>query len=366
MITKTIHADRKRHDLRRSASFQSLAAVLTAVLCACSTRVWAQQSLDTITNSRGIGEKGMIVQTSPTELTMSAAGKEKQYALDDVRDFYFGDEPAEMRRARGQIKDNQVELALEELERIDASTISRELVKEELEFLIAHTRGRIALSSGRELGTAVKSVRDFVTAHRNSAHYFACIDQLGQLAAASGRFDVAERFYDELGKVPWTAQKLRADVLRADARRLQGANKLAQAKELYDNVIGSREPGEEAELQRNLAIAGKAICEAQLGQPQAGIDAVQALIERNDPQNTHLFAHAYNALGACELAAGRKVDALLAYLHVHILFYQDRETHAEALYYIQQLFQDEGFADRAQQIRNLLKESYPSSYWAQK
>ena len=59
-------------------------------------------------------------------------------------------------------------------------------------------------------------------------------------------------------------------------------------------------------------------------------------------------------------------DALMAYLHVDILFYGDSETHAESLYHLGKLWQVAKNQDRAAAAVNLLKQRYAGSVWAEK
>ena len=54
----------------------------------------------------------------------------------------------------------------------------------------------------------------------------------------------------------------------------------------------------------------------------------------------------------------------MAYLHTDILFYTDPEIHAEALYYLTNLWKEVNATDEATDARNLLNDRYPGSTWA--
>ena len=94
--------------------------------------------------------------------------------------------------------------------------------------------------------------------------------------------------------------------------------------------------------------------------------SVKKLIAENDTADTELFGRAYNALGDCLQRSNKPKDALMAYLHVDILFYGDSETHAEALYQLSKLWQVAKNQDRAAVAGNLLKQRYAGSVWAAK
>ena len=114
-----------------------------------------------------------------------------------------------------------------------------------------------------------------------------------------------------------------------------------------------------------MAKAGKASCLAGTGSPAEGITIAEKLITENSPENNaELFGRTYNALGACYLKAGKPKDALMAYLHVDVLFYSDSEVHAEALYNLSKLWLSLKKQDRADNARNLLTDRYAGSVWA--
>ena len=105
---------------------------------------------------------------------------------------------------------------------------------------------------------------------------------------------------------------------------------------------------------------------AGAGKTDEAIKAVQAVIAKADPENQELHARAYNILGNCYLTASKKKEALLAFLHVDLLYSRFPEQHAEALANLATLWADLDKADRAAQARDLLKEKYPNSAWAGK
>ncbi len=70
-----------------------------------------------------------------------------------------------------------------------------------------------------------------------------------------------------------------------------------------------------------------------------------------------------NALRVPPTPSQEDARQALAFLHTDILFYGDPESHAEALYNLDKLWQQVDRPERALQCRNILKNQYPGSPW---
>ena len=105
----------------------------------------------------------------------------------------------------------------------------------------------------------------------------------------------------------------------------------------------------------------------QTGKAAAGIALTDKLIKDNDPKTQkQLFAQAYNAQGVCYRSNKQPKDAILAFLHTHLIFNESADAHAESLYHLSQLWSEVSKADRAQDSKRLLREKYAGTFWEQK
>ena len=129
-------------------------------------------------------------------------------------------------------------------------------------------------------------------------------------------------------------------------------------------MLSSEQNTPEAVKQKNQANVGKAVCLAETGKLDEAVTLLQDLINKNDPQDTTLFARIYNALGRCYMKQNKPKDAVLALLHTDALFYSDADAHAESLYYLSKLWSEINKSDRAVAARNMLRERYAGSVWA--
>jgi len=284
--------------------------------------------------------------------------------VNEIQRVTFGDEADALRNGRARVASGQLEEAMSLLNSIPPESISRDLVREDLEFYRAYCAGRLALTGGGDKAAAATAMLDFFKKHENSFHYFPAAELIGDLAFAMGRFDSASQYYQKLAQAPWPEYQLRAKVL--EGRALLADNKAAEALQRYEEVLSAAADTATALQQKTLAQVGKANCLAETGKPDEGQQLVETVIRDNDPQNVDLFAQAYNALGMCHLKANRQKDALLAFLHVHLLFKKNAEAHAQSLYYLSQLWSGSGRSDRAVEARSLLKSRYAGTIWAAK
>jgi tetratricopeptide (TPR) repeat protein len=207
-------------------------------------------------------------------------------------------------------------------------------------------------------------MRDFVSAHRDTFHFYDAAEALGDIAVAMNRPQDAARYYGQLENAPWPDMQFRGMVRMAEALRAAGGNQVGEALKRYEAIAASAVEGKEAERQKQFAIVGKVSCQAELGQADAGLTEIQTLIDATPAEDVELLARAYNALGACHRAASRPKDAILAYLHVDLLFSQQAESRAESLHYIVQLWTELGKPDRAEEAKAKLQTQYEGSAWA--
>ena len=83
----------------------------------------------------------------------------------------------------------------------------------------------------------------------------------------------------------------------------------------------------------------------------------------DDQQAT--LARAWNCIGDCQRAGNNEKAALMAYLHVDILYAGAPAEHAESLYWLTTLWESAGHPERSVDAKSRLQAQYASSKWAQ-
>jgi tetratricopeptide (TPR) repeat protein len=324
----------------------------------------AQAQRDRVNPVSGGPATGTITSVSPTEVVIEVRGSARRFAVNEIASVSFTEDPNELGTARTRALAGQYEEALTLLNRIPADSLRRDLVRADWEYYRAYSLANMSLAGGGDKNAAAKSLIDFLAARPQSHHHFSATELVGRVAFAMNRHSSASDYFQKLAAAPWPETRIRAQVLQA--RSLVAQQKFDEALQQYDAVIANPIDTVEANREKVLARIGRAECLAETGKPDEGQGIVESVIRDNDAQDGRLFARAYNTLGICHLRADRPKEALLAFLHVDLLFPNNPEEHAQALYHLGQLWTTVGKSDRAVAARSLLKSRYSGTSWASK
>lgn len=336
--------------------------MLVLTLVVASLPSTAQAQLDKVFGGKGVGIEGTITATTREKITLDQGGTPRDFNVNEVVKVTFGDDPSELAKARDSVIAGQIESAANTLKTLNMGAISRDLVKQDAEYYKAYCDARLALAGTGNLATAEAALFEFVKTKRDSYHTYEATEVLGNLSLAQGKFADAEKRFAFLGGAPWPDYKLRANVM--EARALAAQKKFPDALTKYEAIITTGESGPEVNRQKLMASVGKAVCLAETGKAEEAVQLLEGVVRDNDSKDAALFAKTYNGLGTCYLKLNRPKDALLAFLHVDLLFNADGEAHAEALYHLSKLWGEMNKADRALAARTLLKDRYASSIWS--
>ena len=322
----------------------------------------AQGVSDRVRLVRGT-ESGEITAMTPVEVTISKGlPGPRTLPVNEIRTIVFDDEPSELTQARVNAANGSYRNALDALKKINFRTVERDFVKQDIEFYAAYCAAKLALSGDGEIGDAGRQLNTFVRTYPKNFHYLAAVELMGDLLMEGSRYENAEKQYAELAKAPWADYKMRAAI--AVGRSLQAQGKHAEAIRQFDTALAMPDEGADAKNQKLAATLAKAVSKAETGAVQEAVGTIEKVIQDTDAQQRELHARAYNSLGNCYEKAGQTKDALLAYLHVDVLYNTVPKAHAEALAHLVPLWQAVGQQERSRQARELLQSQYPGSRWA--
>lgn len=355
-----------RHEQRRCTIAAVLVGIGMAVGIGCPGVVFGQAP-GRLVAPNGKSLSGTILGTSPTDVEIeNEDGDLKRVPLDKIVEVQFSDEPPKLASARSFLIRGRSGDALGELESVLESELEGvpALVLAEMEFAKAAAMGQMAVESGDGVPAADALVAGFLAKHPRSHHFFEMQQLLGELRAKAGNYPAAMQAFDALSKGP-SAFKIQASSGKGQVLVEQG--KFADAVREYDAALAVS-AGDEASLRRaREAALGKARALSRLGKHADAIKLAKATIDGADPEDRSLLSKAYVVLGGLYRAMdGKDQDALIAYLTVDLVYNTVPDSHAEALFYLSELWGKAREEQRSRQSGQILRDAYPQSGWAKK
>lgn len=316
---------------------------------------------DQIYQAKGTPSKGNIKAMGKDEVMLEMSGAERPFAVNEIQRISYSDEPTELTNARNATLQKNWNVAESELKKLDGQTFPRDLIRQDVEYYKALCLAKRAMTEGGDKDGALAAMLQFARTNPNNYHFYDSAEILGDLAVSAGKYPEAVKFYGPIENAPWGDYKMRAK--NAVGRALVAQNDFQGALGRFDEVLAIDVSTAEAGREKQFATIGKAQCAAELGKPDEGIALLQDIIAKNDPADGVLFGRTYNALGRCYLKANKPKDARDAFLFTDILFPNEPDAHAEALYHLSKIWTDLNKTERAVAARNTLKEKYAGSPW---
>lgn len=323
-------------------------------------------AIDAIKTSKA-SISGSIEEMGKYEVKIKRAGdKVDAVPTNDIETIRFDGEPPQLNLVRGAVNGGRYEEALKSLEKLTTAGVERLEVRQEIDYFRAISTARLALAGTGSVPEAGKLMSAFVTNNPGSYHFLEASETLGDLLVAVNSTDNAVKQYTSLEQAPWVDVKMRGGV--AKARALQGDKKYAEAQAAYEAALAlaGGATGAAVDTQKQAATIGKASCMAETGKHTEAAKLLEEVIAKADPENAQLHALAYNALGNCLRKSSNPKGALLAFLHVDVLYNTFPLAHAEALSNLTELWKETGNAERSAQAEQVLLERYSNTKWGKK
>jgi tetratricopeptide (TPR) repeat protein len=357
--------------------FARFASSILSSLACCSLVVLGfvdGAAADTIRKiARAPNVLGTVRGVSATEVNVEVQGAAQKIPTNEIDAIVFDNEPPEMQIIRGQLKSGNDQSAITTLGRIKPETVTRKEVKQDYEFYAALAQSRLALRGVGKVDVAGTAMFKFVNSPdgKSSYHYYQAQETMGELLVALKNFDEALKCFAELENSPFDDLKMRAGVARGRALLVQG--KYPEAQKAFEAVLALKydpatQKGTPAETQRFAATLGRTQCISASGNYDEAIKELEEkVIAGLAAEETELQALAYVTLGNCYNAKpdGKKA-ALLAFLHVDVLYAAVPAAHAEALWNLSNIWTELGKNERGQECLNRLNRQYPGSPWLTK
>lgn len=327
--------------------------------------VWAE---DRIEQKSGKDLSGEITSISSQAVAIKVKDAEVKVPVNDIELIRYDQEPAELNLVRraalgGRFNDALRDLT-EKLSKVEFKGPRIPQMKADQDFFMAYCVGNLAFSGEKKPEEAEKLLEKFLTEYKGkSYHFLTACELLGSLRVSNGNFAGAETAFNELSQSTIESVKLRGTVAKGQVLLRQ--DKAADALAAFDSVANLPLKADDAYQQTQVRQAnlGRAACLTATGKGPEAVTIVEKLIDEA-PENPELYARAYNTLGAAYAAAGRKKEALLAYLHVDVLYNTLPGEHAESLFHLVKLWKELKKDQEAADAESVLKQRYASTTWA--
>lgn len=340
--------------------------ILTSLGACCILLTAAAQAsaADRIDLRDGKAVLGKIQRETPTEVTIQGTAGPQTVPVNQIAGILYDGQGPTLIQAKAYEEAYNYTAAAEQFAKAEAELKDKPFILQAAQFGQARALAKRALDDYDDLDGAIRRLEAFRTANAQSRHHFPLHELLGRLYFAKKDHTRAAEAFDELARAPWPEATLRATVYQG--RLLVAQGNLDQALARFDEVLAKRAASPEQELAQAEALLEKARCFHTRKQFDREIEALEQVIDRAPANAIGLQGEAYTTLGDAQRAANKPKDALVAYLHVEILFSRDKELHARALYNLSQLWSELGQPDRAAAARSTLKTDYPNSPWTKK
>jgi tetratricopeptide (TPR) repeat protein len=327
--------------------------------------VSAGAALDSIKTKSGV-VSGKIVSSSPlkVEIAQGANPEHKEIPVNQIDVIYYSEEPSSLKNAKNNILGGHYEEALNVLSHLKTDLISRKELHEDIDFYTALSSAHLAIGGEGKIADAGRLMIAFTKNYPDSYHYFQACEIVGDLLVANRSFDQAEEYYAKVAKAPWPDYQMRAGV--AIGRALLANGKNSQALAAFEKVLANPAEDSLAKAQILAANLGKAAVLVAMKKNDEAVALINSILTKADPEDAGNMARAYNILGNALRQQGKMKEAVLAFLHVDLLYPSPPDAHAEALYNLAKLWDDLHKTERAAHARQVLDQQYKNSPWAQK
>lgn len=295
----------------------------------------------------------------------TSKGEKSDIPANEVDEIIWDGEPAVLKSARTHETAGRLTQATDAFAKAAAENKSdRPEVKLDIDYFTIRTFARIALTDPAKIPDAVKKLSDFQSKNSDSRHFYDAVGLLVDLNLARNDPAAARTAAETLQKAAGNDQKMAAKIAVARAELLE--NKIPEAQKAFEEVVSSPTNGPIEESRKLQAKLGVARCLQLQSKFDDAIKLLDEVINQSAAEDSRVQAEAYVRQGDCYQAASKSKDALLAYLHVDVLFSTEKAFHPEALYHLSRLWTVVQQPDRANEAADKLTAEYPNSPWAQK
>ncbi|MCA9049770.1 MAG: tetratricopeptide repeat protein [Planctomycetaceae bacterium] len=323
------------------------------------------RAVDIVTRrSDNVTLRGELTKSDTSEVVLKKTnGEEVTVSVADLKSVQFDGEPLNLNQARSNERSGAFDSALEKLAEVQSSyTGSDKRLQTELQFLTARVQGLQALIDSSKADAAIDALEKFRTANKTNFRYLEATLLQAAVHAVKKEADAGKALLSEVQSSPVRGFQLQAGVDLG--RLLLESGDAAGALAAFDGVVQKSQGDDSALAAHYDGMLGRALCLQKQNQHDDALKTLDEIIEKASQSETRILADAWNRKGDSLRQKNDIKAALVAYLHVDVLYPGEAVQHAEALLRLSQLWGPCGHEDRAVEASAKLAERYPNTVWA--
>ncbi len=172
---------------------------------------------------------GVVQEITKDKVVIHKRGGNQNVPSNMIGWIVFEGTQAPSPRSKEFVSKGQFEESLVELRKLDPASLKSDYSKKELEFYRAFAEGKLAILGKGDAAKSVESLLAFVSANKDSNHFYECTELLVELAVQLRDKDKALRpSLVALSRALFKEVAIRSRYL--EARALLAQNKFAEAK----------------------------------------------------------------------------------------------------------------------------------------
>lgn len=252
-------------------------------------------------------------------------------------DYHAGDTKLDraLQQTTAKKKAEELESALLAFQELDRNEKLRSIVSVHryFQYRIAQTTALLAQEDAGRREAALAALNEYKTAFADGWQIVPALQLLASLQEEKGDTEAASKTYTNLSELPGISADMKLQSKLKGARLLMRVLKFREAEESLKKVESALPAGDP---QRGFV----EVCLMQSRIAQKGnLSGVEKKLEQivHNSKDGGLRALAHNALGDYYRTKGDDAQAFWEYCKVDMLYNQDKEEHAKALYYLSQL-----------------------------
>jgi tetratricopeptide (TPR) repeat protein len=341
-----------------------LLALLLVTPAAAQDRADRVQYLDrTKTPEKETVRTGTVTAETPAKVSLKGAadGKLSEVSVADVVDVQYGVEPPELSQARTAERNKDLDKALARYrDGLKAAPANHKFLQAHIQFKIAKlTAQRDEAGPGR--AAAIEDLRKFLKDHPDARQTVEALDLLSRLLLLDGQstqevvagFRRLREKYADSKEITAKCDAFEGRILIQEAQSLLKSQP-EEAKKKYAEARAKLQGMTQAP-DRTVATDAKiglAECKAVLGQADEALADLKNLLKDANDERTK--AAVYLGRGDCYRLTKQYREAMWDYLWVDVIYNQDREQAARALFHLQEVFEQLQDPAKAKEARDRL------------